>query len=78
MFKVLDKLRVGDIYCISIEGDIQLLKNGLKLIDDKKNIYEISNIGMPHYKNAKDFRKYAEITLLGNVDNIGETLFIMK
>ena len=38
MFKVLDKLQVGDIYCISIEGDIQLLKNGLKLIDEKKHL----------------------------------------
>ena len=36
MFKVLNKLLVGSMYCVSVEGDILLLKNGLMLTDEKK------------------------------------------
>ena len=50
MFKVLGKLPVGDIYCVSVEGNIQLLKNGLKLIDEKGSIFEIRTVAMSHYR----------------------------
>ena len=38
VFKVLDKLCLPNNYCVSVEGDTQLLRNGLKLIDEKGNI----------------------------------------
>ena len=41
MFKVLDKLHLSNMYCITVEGDTQLLKNGVKLIDEKGNTSEI-------------------------------------
>ena len=41
MFKVLDKLHIGNMYCIAIEGDTTLLKNGLMLIDEKGNIVSV-------------------------------------
>ena len=76
MYKVLGKLRIGNKYGISLEGDSGLLKKGLELIDEKGNVYEIETIGMTHYKNVEDFHKYAEVMLCGNVENIGETLFL--
>lgn len=36
MFKVLNKLPVGSKYCVSVEGDMSLIKNGLILKDEKK------------------------------------------
>ncbi len=75
-FKVLDKLRVGNTYCVSIEGDMQLLKKGQKLSDEKGNMYEVETVGMSHYQNIEDYKKRAEIVLGGDVENVGDTLFL--
>lgn len=72
MFKVLDKLRIGNKYIVSVEGDILLLKNGLKLIDEKGNIFEIYTIGMPHYENIKYNKNHAELVLKGDIEKMGE------
>ena len=76
MFKVLDKLRLPDMYCISIEGDTQLLKSGLPLIDEKGNHFEIKTVGMTEYQNIEDYKKYADVVLQGDAENIGTTLFL--
>ena len=76
MFKVLDKLRVSDMYSILVEGDTSLLANGLKLIDEIGNVFEIETVGMTKYHNVDDYKKYANIVLCGDVENIGETLFL--
>lgn len=75
-FKVLDNLRVGNTYCVSIEGDMQLLKKGQKLSDEKGNMYEVETVGMSHYQNIEDYKKRAEIVLGGDVENMGDTLFL--
>ena len=78
MFKVLSKLPVGSMYCVSVEGDSLLLKNGLLLKDEKENSFKIETVAMPHYQNIKDFKHYAELVLSGDVDNIGEYLYIIS
>ena len=75
VLKVLGKLLVGNTYCVSVEGDIQSLKNGLKLIDEKGNEFEIKTVAMPHYRVIEDFRHCAELVLSGDVENIGEVLY---
>lgn len=77
MLKVLDKLPVGNMYCVSVEGDVSLLKNGLKLIDEKENIFEIETVAMTCFKDIKDLRHRAELVLRGNVENIGEQLALL-
>ena len=77
MFKVLNKLLVGSMYCISVEGDVLLLKNGLMLTDEKENIFKIETVAMPHYQNVDDLRTYAVLVLIGNVENIGEYLYLL-
>lgn len=78
MFKVLDKLLVGGVYCVSVEGDILLLKKGLMLTDENKNIFMIETVAMTHYQDIKDYMNYAELVLSGDVENIGEYLYISK
>lgn len=78
MFKVLDKIRVGNIYGVSIVGDTNLLKKGVKLVDEKGNIYFIESIAMTHYKNIEDYRTHAELVLNGDVEKIGSTLSITE
>lgn len=78
MFKVLNKLRVRDIYCVSVEGDTRLLKNGLELTDEKGNKYVIRTVAMVHYCNIEDSRNHADLALDGDVKNIGETLYLEK
>ncbi|MBD5506614.1 MAG: hypothetical protein HDR05_00755 [Lachnospiraceae bacterium] len=76
MFKVLDKLRVSNMYSVLVEGDTSLLENGLKLIDETGNVFEIETVGMTKYQNVDDYKKYANIVLCGDVENIGESLFL--
>lgn len=78
MFKVLDKLCVGDIYCVSVEGDTWLLKNGLGLVDEKGNKYVIRTVAMVHYCYIEDSGSHADLALDGDVKNIGETLYLEK
>lgn len=75
-FKVLDKLHIGNMYCVAVEGDTQLLKNGLMLIDEKGNTFEIKTVAMTNYNNIKDYKKYAHLVLHGDIENIGTILFI--
>ena len=76
MFKVIDKLQMSSIYCVSIEGDVQLLRKGLKLVDEKGNIFEVETVGMTEYQNMEDYKRYADVVLCGDVENIGTTLFL--
>lgn len=76
MFKVINRLCVGNIRCITVEGDISLLKNGVVLIDEKGDKYKIRTIGMSHYQNAADYLKYADIVFDENSNKIGERLTI--
>ena len=76
MFKVLNKLCLPDLNCIAIEGDTQLLRIGLRLIDEKGNIFEIETVAMTEFRNIEDHRRYANVVLRGNIENLGTTLFI--
>ena len=71
------KLKVGDLYCISVEGNIQLLRNGLQLQDEQGNTYTIETVGMSHYHAIQDYEKYAEICIRDNGEKIGDRLWIL-
>ena len=51
MYKILQKFQVGNKYCVSLQGDAMLLKNGLSLKDEMGNIFIIESIGMVNYKD---------------------------
>lgn len=76
MFKILAVKHVGEMIITSVEGDVQLLKNGMELIDEKGNRFIIESIGMVHYKNIKDYMKFGELILKGDVKSIGKSLRI--
>ncbi len=78
MLKVVNKLHLGNTYCVSVEGDVLFLKNGLKLIDEKKNVFQIKTVAMSHYKNVENYKKYAELVLYGDVEKIGHSLFLYE
>lgn len=77
MYKILKKFLIAGKYYITVEGDSQHLKNKLKLKDERGNIFVIESIGMVNYKNIKDYQKYTELSLIGDLENIGESLFIV-
>ena len=56
VFKVLDKLCLPDFYCVSVEGDTQLLRKGLKLIDEKGNIFAVETVAMTEYRNIENYK----------------------
>ena len=61
--------------CVSVEGDIQQLKNGLKLIDEKGNMFDIETVAMSDYHNIEDYKKHAELVLIGDIENMGKNVF---
>lgn len=64
MYKVSQKFAIGTKYCISVEGDVTLLKTGLKLKDENGNIFIIESVGMVNYKekeSIKNYTRHAEI-----------------
>ena len=77
MYKILQKFQVGSKYCVSLEGDAMLLKNGLNLKDEIGNIFSIESIGMVNYKNIKDCERYIEVFFKGDIDNMGQYLSLM-
>lgn len=78
MYKIMQKFQVTNKYCISVEGDTKFLKKGIKVKDEKGNIFIIESIGMVNYKNIDDYKKYAELFLIGDVKSIGKSLTIME
>lgn len=74
MYRVLQKFQAGNKYCVSLQGDAMLLKNGLRLKDEMGNVFTIESIGMVHYKNIKDCERYVEVFLKGDIMNIGKHL----
>lgn len=78
MYIIRQKFKISDKYCISVEGESHLLKNGIKLRDEKSNIFIIESIGMVNYNNINDYKRYAELFLLGDIKNIGEILTIVE
>lgn len=78
MYVVRQLFKIADRHCVSVEGDSQQLKNGIKLKDEKGNIFIIESIGMINYKNINDYKRYAELLLTGDVTSIGEHLVIVE
>ena len=78
MYIIQQKFKIADKYCISVEGDAQLLKNGIRLADEKGNIFIIESIGMVNYRNIQDCKRHIELFLKGDINNIGESLMIVK
>ena len=78
MFIIRQKFNIADKYGISVEGDSQLLKNGMRLKDENGNIFVIESIGMVNYKNINDYKKNAELFLIGDIKNIGTSLIIVE
>jgi hypothetical protein len=77
MYKVSSTFKIGDKYCVSVEGDAKVLKNGIKLCDEKGNNYIIESIGMAKYENIRDYERNAELILKGNIEDIGKSLKIV-
>ncbi len=83
MYQVIDKLAVGSSYAVSLKGDAALLKNGIKLIDENGQIFEITGVGMMHYQNDKSILNSDQIEVLfkdsiEQIEQIGKLLRIIK
>ncbi len=76
MYEVIQKFQIANKYCIFVKGNPEFLKKEMQLEDEKGNIFIIESIGMVHYKNIGDYQKYAELLLIGNIENIGKNLII--
>ena len=70
-------------YAVSLKGDAALLKNGIKLIDENGQIFEITGVGMMHYQNDKSILNSDQIEVLfkdsiEQIEQIGKLLRIIK
>lgn len=79
MYKVSQKFAIGKKYSVSVEGDVTLLKTGLKLKDENGNIFIIESIGMVNYRDSiHNYKKHAEIILKGDIKKLGKNLEIVE
>ncbi len=81
MYKVSQKFAIGKKYSASVEGDVTLLKTGLKLKDENGNIFIIESIGMVNYRDREsihNYKKHAEIILKGDIKKLGKNLEIVE
>lgn len=81
MYKVSQKFAIGKKYSISVEGDVTLLKKGLKLKDENGNIFIIESIGMVNYRDREsinNYTKHAEIILKGDIKKLEKNLEIVE
>ena len=72
---------IGKKYSVSVEGDVTLLKTGLKLKDENGNIFIIESIGMVNYRDREsihNYKKHAEIILKGDIKKLGKNLEIVE
>jgi hypothetical protein len=77
MYKVVYKFKIADRWCVDVEGDTQYLKNGIKLKDEKGNVFVIQSIAIVDHKNMEYYKKYALLLLIGEIENIGKNLTIV-
>ena len=47
------------------------------MIDEKGNKFEVQTVGMTHFRKVEDCRRYANIVLSGDVENIGKALYLV-
>lgn len=81
MYKVSQKFAIRKKYSVSVEGDVTLLKTGLKLKDENGNIFIIESIGMVNYRDREsihNYKKHAEIILKGDIKKLGKNLEIVE
>lgn len=78
MFRVLDIFHIANYTCVSIEGDMQQLKNGIMLSDEKGNIFQVESVAMSEYHNIEDIHRRGEVVLRGNTEEIGVSLYVYK
>lgn len=76
MFRVLDIFHTPNCTCVSIEGDMRLLKNGVLLTDEKGNVFQVESVAMSKYHNIEDMHRRSEVVLRGNIEEIGTSLYI--
>ncbi len=78
MYYVLHKFKIADRCCIDVAGDTQYLKNGIKLKDEKENIFVVKSIGMVDHQSIESYKKYAVLLVTGKIEDIGKTLIIVE
>ena len=74
MYYVLHKFKIADRCCIDVAGDTQYLKNGIKLKDEKENIFVVKSIGIVDHQSIENYKKYAILLVTGKIEDIGKTL----
>jgi hypothetical protein len=77
VYKVINKIKIGEKWSVSLEGDSSLIHNGLILIDELGNKYTIEAVALVHYKDVNDIGRKLEVMLNGHVEDIGYTLKII-
>lgn len=75
---VRDRLWLGSTYCVSVEGEVWRLQNGLELTDENGNHYVVETVGMSHYQEIESYQGKAELVLRGDVAHIGGRLYLAE
>ncbi|CAI3548408.1 hypothetical protein [Clostridium neonatale] len=65
IFEVENKLKVGKNTAVTIRGSSDVLKNGIKILNEDNKEYLVISIGMPKNQNTEDILKHTELLVEG-------------
>ena len=76
MLRVTDILSIGNSLSVALDGDIDKIANGCKLIDDRGNVIVVKSVAMVRYTDPQYIGKNVTV-LIDKCDiTVGSTLSI--
>ncbi|MBD5138954.1 MAG: hypothetical protein HDT24_06580 [Ruminococcus sp.] len=76
MFRVIDILPIGNNLSVALDGDIDKIANGCKLVDDSGNVIVVKSVAMVRYTDPQYIGKNVTV-LIDKCDiAVGSTLSI--
>lgn len=72
---IIDKFKVGENTSISVNGNMEQLKNGATIKDEHNNRFVVLSVAMVNNKNKAKLSETTELLLKGNAE-IGERIYL--
>lgn len=78
MFEIIDTFPIGDKLSITVKGNGDELKNGMKLKDDSGHIYEVLSVAMVEHNSPKEIASTTTLLTTSGDLSKNEELFVVK
>ena len=74
--KVIDVFPLGEMISVTLEGKCEDIKNGIRLVDDHNNVFNVLSVAMTRNSNPKDISASTTVLMVPCNLNTGTELHI--